>query len=281
MPYALSGDVRIHYADQGTGDTVVFLPGLGMSHATWAVPAERVGRSHRVLAVDPRGSGLSDKPDKPYTRATVAADVCAVLDAAGVDRAHLVGQSMGGMIAQDFALAHPDRVRTLTLVSTYAVADEWVTRMMAARRRLILAGGLPLQFSVSLLLVFSPRAMREIGPFIAELEARLAANPPDERAYLRQIDYCSGHDAAAALGDLGVPSLVISGSHDFVTSAIQGRELAQLIPGAGYEEFEGASHGLIWEEADRFGDVLAGFLASQAQTHAGQAPTTGRRSHAS
>ena len=84
MLHALSGDVRIAYADQGEGEAVVFLPGLGMSHATWAVPAGRLAQTHRVLSIDPRGSGESDKPDEPITAATVAGDVAAVLDAAGV-----------------------------------------------------------------------------------------------------------------------------------------------------------------------------------------------------
>jgi pimeloyl-ACP methyl ester carboxylesterase len=266
MPRALSGDVRINYADQGEGDAVVMLPGLGMSHATWAVPAGRLARTHRVLSIDPRGSGESDKPDAPITAQTVCADVMSVLDSAGVERAHLVGQSMGGMIAQDCALHQPERVSSLTLVSTYAAGDAWSSRMMQARRNLIAIGGLPLQFSVSLLFVFSPRALREIGPFIAQLEERLAANPPDQRAYLRQLDYCAAHDATAGLGALAVPTLVVAGSHDFVTSSIQNEELAQMIPGARYEEFAGASHGLIWEEPDRVGQLLEEFLAGTDAT---------------
>jgi 3-oxoadipate enol-lactonase len=263
MPHALSGDVRIHYADSGAGDAVVLLPGLGMSHTTWTAHANRLAQTHRVLAVDPRGSGRSDKPDEPYTPATVSADIAAVLDAAGVDAAHVVGQSMGGMIAQDLCLERPDRIVSLTLVSTYAAVDAWSARLMAARRRLIEEGGLELQFSVSLSLVFSPQAFREIGPFIAELEQRVLANPPDERAYLRQLDYCIDHDATDRLGQITVPTLVVAGGRDFLTSAIQNRELAALIPVARYEEFADASHGLIWEAVDEFGDVLVRFLTER------------------
>ena len=169
---------------------------------------------------------------------------------------------------------------TLTLVSTYAVGDEWSRRMMQTRRNLIGIGGLALQFSVSVQLVFSPRAFREIRPFIAQLEKRLADNPPDQRAYLRQLDYCDHHDAASRLPEVAVPCLVVAGSHDVLTSAIQNRELAQLIPGARYEEFEGASHGLIWEETERFGDVLAEFLAGATVAGAGAGSTLERRSDA-
>lgn len=261
MPEAVSEGVRINYADTGSGEeTVLLLPGLGMSHLTWAVHAEALAPRYRVLSVDPRGSGLSESPDHPYTAATAAADVGAVLDAAGVERAHLVGQSMGGMIAQDFTLAAPERVRSLTLVSTYAAIDTWSRRVLAGRRGLIEAGGLPLQFSISVFFVFSPRAFRQIPEFIEGIETRLATNPPDEAAYLRQIDFCLGHDARAGLPQVTAPTLVVAGREDFITSAIQNRELAAMIPGARYEEFDDCSHGLIWERPERFGKVLAAFL---------------------
>lgn len=262
MPEALSEGVRINYADAGEGEeAVLLLPGLGMSHLTWSAHAAALAPRYRVLSVDPRGSGASDTPDHPYTAATVAADVAAVLDAAGVERAHLVGQSMGGMIAQDFALAAPERVRSLTLVSTYAATDTWSRRVLTARRGLIDAGGLPLQFSVSVFFVFSPRAFRQIPEFIEGIEARLAQNPPDQAAYTRQIDYCLAHDASAGLAQLDLPTLVVAGREDFITSSLQNRELAALVPGARYEEFDDCSHGLIWEQPERFGAVLASFLA--------------------
>ena len=116
MPTASSDGATIHYSEWGEGDqTLIFLPGLGMSNQTWATHAEALASSYRVLAIDPRGSGESDTPDHVYTAAVVAGDVAAVMDAAGVESAHLVGQSMGGMIAQDFAIAAPERVRSLKI----------------------------------------------------------------------------------------------------------------------------------------------------------------------
>jgi 3-oxoadipate enol-lactonase len=255
MPRTRSGDIEINYTDRGSGEAVVFLPGLGMSEATWGVHAERVARTHRALSIDPRGSGASDTPDEPYLPETVAADVVAVLDDVGVERAHVVGQSMGGMIAQDLALRHPERVRSLVLVSTFGTTDEWSRALMESRRRLIAAGGLPLQFAVSIHFVFSPKAFRELGPFIAGLQERLSTHPPDEAAYLRQIDYIAAHDALSRLSELTMPVLVVAGGDDMLTSAIQNRELAAAA-GARYEEFAEASHGLIWEEPDRFGALL-------------------------
>src|SRR6266568_1060117 len=130
MPHALSGDVRIHYTVDGDGPPVLLIPGLGMSAATWTGVGGRLASTHRVIYADPRGSGESDTPDVPYTGEDVAADMVAVLDDAGVQRADVVGMSMGGMIAQHLALEHRDRVRSLTLVSTYAATDEWTRRVL-------------------------------------------------------------------------------------------------------------------------------------------------------
>jgi len=261
VPYTPDAELRIHYTDRGSGDdAVLFIPGLGMREATWAAHAERVAGSRRALAMDPCGSGDSDAPDRPYTPHTVATDVSAVLDDAGAERVHLVGQSMGGMIAQDFVLRHPERVRSLTLVSSFATTDDWSRSVMSARRRLVEVGGLQLQFAVSIHMVFSPKAFREQREFIASLQQRLVADPPVVHAYLRQIDYVAAHDALPRLHEIDVPTLVVVGRDDVLTSAIQSRELAAAIGGARYEEFEESSHGLIWEEPERFGRLLEEFL---------------------
>jgi pimeloyl-ACP methyl ester carboxylesterase len=262
MSFATSADgARIHYEVQGTGEPVVLLPGLGMALATWSEVGGKLAGENRVISIDPRGSGDSDKPDQPYTGELVAGDVAAVLDDVGVERAHVVGQSMGGMIAQQLALHHPERVASLVLLSTFAAPDEWGNRVLEVRRTAIERLGLAEQFRMSLLFVFSPRSFREMREWIAGLERRLAEHPPDQRAYLRQLDFCNRHDARERLGVLTVPALVISGEQDVLTSAIQGRELAELIPGAEYREYAGASHGLLWERGDELAQVIGAFVA--------------------
>jgi pimeloyl-ACP methyl ester carboxylesterase len=260
MPHAISDGARIHYTVEGEGAPVLLIPGLGMSAATWAAAGGRLARSRRAIYADPRGSGESDTPDQPYTGSLVAADMTAVLDHAGVEQADVVGMSMGGMIAQHLALEQPERVRTLTLVSTYAATDEWTARVLDERRWLIDQGGLAAQFRLSIFFVFSPQAFREMPDFIHGLETRLAAHPPDERAYRRQLEFCRNHDTAVRLGALRMPTLVVVGSHDVLTSPALARELAELVPGARYEEIAGASHGMIWEHSGRIADLLSAFL---------------------
>ena len=242
----------------------MLVPGLGMAEAVWADARGRLEPEYQVITVDPRGSGRSDKPQGPYRGDLVAADLEAVLDAARVERAHVVGMSMGGMIAQELALRAPERVASLMLVSTYAAPDQWARRVLEARRVLIERLGFAEQFRLAVHFVFSPKAFRTIPEFIAGLERRIAENPPDQEAYLSQLEYCLAHDATDRLGSLDLPTLVATGSDDVLTSRIQGRELAGLIPGARYHEIPETSHGMVWEEPELFARLISDFVSGAA-----------------
>lgn len=270
MPEAMRGQASLHYESGGNGATIILVPGLGMPCGVWADARTRLEPRYRMIAVDPRGSGQSTKPPGIYSGADGADDLVAILDAEGVEQAHVVGMSMGGLIAQEMALRHPARVRSLVLVSTYAAADEWFRRAMSFRREVIERIGFAEQFRLAVLFVFSPRAFRTIPDFIAGLERRIAENPPDREAYLAQLDYCLSHDSTARLGEVRAPTLVLTGSEDFLTSRFQGRQLAQLIPRAEYREIPEASHGFVWEEPELFASLVTEFVERSA------APTSTR-----
>jgi len=286
VPYAHSAGTSLSFEMRGSGDeTVALVPGLGLPGSAWGSVIDLLlERGYRVLAVDPRGSGASDKPDAPYTADVVAEDLRAVLEVGQAEPAHVVGLSMGGMIAQDFALRFPAMVKSLVLLSTFAAPDEWFTRLFRARRDLIERIGIVEHFRVYLMFVFSPMAFRAIPETITRVEQALRERPPDTRAYLRQIDYCLAHDSSGELGAVTVPTLVISGTHDFLTPAALGKELAALIPGAEHAELEGASHALWLEVPDRLVGLVDEFIrrttirANQAprasgESAAGRAPT--------
>lgn len=262
MPFAANGDVQLHYEEHGSGpECIVLIPGLGLPGTAWAPVVEQLAPHLRVLVHEPRGSGDSDAPSSDrYTAETVADDLFAVLDAAGVRQAHLVGFSMGGLISQDFALRYPDRVRSMVLLATYAAPDEWLRRVLSLRAEMIQKLGMIDHFRVFLPFVFSPLAFRTIPERVHAVETRMQTNPPAQDAYLRQIEYCLAHSVTAELRDVSAPTTVVCGSHDLLTSFPLCQELATAIPGATYTKFDGASHALWLERTAEFSRLCLDFV---------------------
>lgn len=266
MPYAKNDGVRLYYEAIGSGEeTVVLIPGLGLSGSAWGTVTTNLAADFRVLTIDPRGAGRSDTPDVPYTGTTNAGDLISVLDHARVKTANVVGMSMGGMMAQELALRYSDRVCTLVLASTYAATDAWSQRLFEVRETMIRELGILEQFKLSIMFVFSPFAFRRMADRVAAIEASLTANPPDTPAYLRQMTFCMDHDTRDRLAGIAAPTLVVTGLHDCLTSPLQGRELALAIPNAEYIEFAEASHGLIFEEEERFAELVRNHVVRVAQ----------------
>lgn len=252
--------VELHYELVGDGPPLVLLPGLGLSGAAWNdVVPHLPGR--RLVILDTRGGGRSDKPGGPYTAQQLADDVIAVLDDAGVDHASILGLSLGGMIAQEVALRHPDRVRALVLLSTYAKPDDWARRLYELRMELLQRLGLDAQFKLSTLVLFSPYSLRAHPELVDRVERIFGAAPPDPEGYRNQMQYCLDHDAAARLGELSVPALVVAGGRDLIASPAQGRELADAMTDGRYLEIENASHALWLEHPRELGDAVMTFLA--------------------
>lgn len=242
MPKAVNQGVSLRYEVEGAGAPLLLIPGLGGGVGQMAPLSAAFGQANRVITVDPRGAGLSDKPDAAYEGAALADDMAAVLDAAGAQRAHVVGISFGGMIAQQLALRHPARVASLVLASSYAAADAWSARMWEVRSLLLERLSLAEHFRLAMMFLFSPRVFREQPDRLARLEQAFAANPPDAVGYRRQLDYCARHDCRARLAGIAAPTLVVQGAEDLLATPFQGRDLAAAIPGARFREVPEAAH---------------------------------------
>ena len=248
MAFATNGDTRLYYEALGEGDAILLITGLGGASEHWGEDIRDLAATHKLILVDPRGAGRSDKPDVPYTGDLLAEDMRAILDDAGVERAHVVGISMGGMIGQELAIRHPGRVQSLMLVSTYAATDSWSRRIFEIRRLMIDRLGFAEQFRMAMLFVFSPRTFRDMPDVVSQLEEGFAENPPELPAYLRQLQFCTDHDATERLGQITAPTLVVTGADDLLTTTLQGRDLTDLIPQAECREIPDASHLYIYEQ---------------------------------
>ena len=247
MPSLVRPDgCRIHYAlfgDPGS-PVLTLLEGIGADIAGWRRSIPALARELRVVAIDHRGNGASDDPPGPCTMTTFVEDALAVLDELGVDRAHVYGQSFGGMVAQEMALTHTDRVRTLVLAGTdpgpahaSAVADRTVPK--GEPWRALYAPGFP-----------------EAHPdAVAEDRRTAAAQPPHERGQRRQWEAMQRWDAFDRLPRIAVPTLVLHGTEDRVIAPGNAELLARRIPGAELQLLEGAGH-VFWSERPEFADRL-------------------------
>jgi pimeloyl-ACP methyl ester carboxylesterase len=265
MEYADSDGIRVAYERAGTpeGETVVLVEGLGYGRWMWNWQREGLGE-YDLLLPDNRGTGDSDVPEGPYTVSEMAADIEAVLADAGVARAHLVGASMGGMIAQQYALEY-DRAASLSLLCTSPGGPEEVPIPEATLERMF---GVPEEYDEreAVRYKMEPAMTEEFWAAEEELidevvDWRLASDAPD-RAREWQAAGVEAFDASGRLEQVGVPALVLHGERDRVVPVENGRLLADGLPDATLETFdEGGSHLFFVERADDVNARLRAFLS--------------------
>jgi 3-oxoadipate enol-lactonase len=265
---ARNGAVAIAYDVRGHGPPLVLLQGLGVGRWGWEPVADRLARRFRVVTVDNRGIGASDAPPGPYSAQLMAADVLAVLDHAGVGSASVVGTSLGGMVAQELALAHPDRVDRLVLVAT--IPGGRLTAPMPLKTAYLLAWApllaseLRLRGFVSQ--VLGPQTLRRRPEVAERLLAHKRAHPQSEAAWRAQATAGVLFDPGPGQRRLTQPTLVLQGTADQVVNPANAELLAELIPDARLRYFDRAGHLLYWDEPRRFVRVVTGFLTDRAAT---------------
>ena len=211
------------------------------------------------MTFDNRGIGESDVPPGPYSTVAMAEDVVAVLDAAGLERAHLVGTSLGGMVAQEVALARPERVDRLVLVCTTPGGPH--AYPLPARTLALMAEAPTLAPEVALRrFVENALAPGTASDVVERVYALRLANPPDPAGWLAQAAAGAAHDAWARLPELAAPTLVLHGTADTVVDHRNAALLAERIPGARVELLDGAGHLLFWERPAEFVALVEEFL---------------------
>ena len=251
------------YIEAGAGDPLVLVMGFGGDHLAWGLQMPALAAKYRVIAFDNRGVGQSDAPDVPYSTAMMADDTVGLMDALGLDRAHVCGVSMGGMIAQEVALRHPARVRTLQLHATLARPDAYMRALVEAWRKTRIALGREDALRVIALWLFAPRTYDERPEFVELVLQNAIANPYPQSltGFLRQGDAVLGHDTLDRLERLRCPTLVSVADQDILVPPRFSHAIAQRVAGVELKTIADAGHAYMWEAAEAFNAMCLEFLA--------------------
>jgi len=243
----------IHHTERGQGDPLVLIMGLSADGTLWEKHVQAYSQHFRCIMVDNRGAGKSDAPPGPYTTTQMADDTAALMDRLGISCAHIAGISMGGAISQELALRHPAKVRSLTLVCTWArclAYTQDVFRMLADSYRALP----PAEMTRLLQLwIYAPdfytKNAAELQKAAAEASSagRMTAD-----ALKSQSDGCISHNTLDRLHNIQVPTLVTSGDMDIFTPLSYSQEIVDRIPGAELAVFARMGHAHHWEGLEEF-----------------------------
>jgi pimeloyl-ACP methyl ester carboxylesterase len=258
VPVAAVGDLDLYYEERGAGRPLLLIAGIPGVASDWAALAERLSGSRRVIAYDNRGSGSSSTTPAPYTTAGLAADAAGLLDALGIERADVLGMSLGGMIAQELAIGWPERVGRLVLGCTHCglahaarperdaghafamETDDWGERMRALA---------PFAFAAD-----APPEL--LDPFIE----KKVADVQDPEGYRGQIAAALAHDSYDRLPQIRCPTLILTGDDDRVIPGASSEVLRERIPGSRLEVIAGSGHLFFLEQPDESVRLLEDFL---------------------
>jgi 3-oxoadipate enol-lactonase len=260
MPRAPVNGIELYYESTGQGTPLVLLMGFGDDCHAWSNQLPAFAGSHRTIVLNHRGVGASDKPADGYSIPQFAADALGLLDHLGIERAHVLGYSMGGRVAQHLAAHHPGRLHGLVLAATASKPNPLNLYSLKAGAYLYER--------------FGPEAAAAFGPLISFTHSFFAANLPSllaaigrpvatampVHAYLGHVRAIQEHDTTGVLGRITAPTLILIGEHEWLNPMPEAERLRAGIPNARIEVIPGGGHGFLWETPEAFNRAVLAFL---------------------
>ena len=257
MPTIEANGQRLYYEEHGDGEPLLCVMGLAANTLAWALQVNAFAERHRAVIFDNRDVGQSSMAGEPYEIRDMAQDALALADALELDSFHLLGYSMGGAIAQEAALAAPERIRTLTLAVTFAsagsygrkLAEVWGGRRARESRE---------EHVDELMLLVHSEEFFENAEMVTYVRQMMLAdpNPQPPEAFVRQLGASSRHDTRDRLASLDMPVHVIGAGHDILVPVWKSAEIADLIPGAKLSTIERCPHAANIERAEEFNTIV-------------------------
>ena len=262
MPVVENQGARIYWDAQGQGAPVLLIMGLGYPSLMWYRTRPVVARKYRTITLDNRGVGQSDMPPGPYSIALMASDAAAVLDASGEESAHVFGISMGGMIAQEFALQYPKRVRSLILGCTASGGPHAVRAEADATQMIMMRAKMSAEEAAQAAVPF----IYDSGTPRARIDEDIALRRPwfpRAEAYQSQLQGIIAWEAYSRLDQINAPTLVIHGQNDRLVPPGNGKLIAERIPGAKLVIIPNAGHIFVTDQPESAHHAVLEFLGAQ------------------
>jgi pimeloyl-ACP methyl ester carboxylesterase len=259
-------DITVNYEQQGTGEPLLLIPYLAADNACYAFQVGDYAKQFTCISMDPRGAGESDKPAGSYSTRQFADDAAALLSALKIERAHVMGLSLGAATGLWLASRHPEKVKSLSLHSGWTKSDPYLATVV--RTWQVMAKGLG---SVPEMVIqgifpwcFTPQLYAAKSDYIEQLAAFVRSRPKQPvDAFLRQSEAVIAHDAAGELGRIKAPTQITFGRHDMVTSTRFADAMKGGIKGSELLVFEDCSHAPIYENVADFNAKTLAFLKRQ------------------
>ena len=261
MPSVQTNGIKLHYESQGHGPPLLLISGVGFGGWVWHQQVPAFSERFQMITFDNRGVGRSDKPDEPYSIELFVADALGLLEALQIERTHLLGVSLGGMIALQLALDHPRRVDHLLLCSTTFGGPQTVLPQPEVLQFMAQPGGRAEErFQKGFQLSCGPGFVEAHPDELAFLRQQMSENRQPDYAYRHQIMAPLGFNVEARLTEIRQPTLVLAGEADQVIPSENARRLAQKLPDAQLKVLPGAGHLCFIEEPEAFNRAVLDFL---------------------
>lgn len=263
MPTIRIGQIDLHYEEAGEGPPVLMIHGLAGDHSAWLPQMSVLKDRYRVVVFDNRGAGQSTQVDQPVSTRDLARDTIGLMEALGMQQAHVVGRSMGGAIAQIIALERPDLVRSLVLCASFARLDPLGRRVLTNMREVLEWRGSWADHARHSIPNFVGSAFynRE-SEAIFRIETLIGGETRLPACYIQQNHACLEHDTLDRIDQIGCPTLIMTGSNDPICSPTAAGWMAERIPNARMIMFEGCSHFFLMEQPKRFMLELEAWLSA-------------------
>jgi pimeloyl-ACP methyl ester carboxylesterase len=263
MPKVKVNDITINYEQQGSGEPLVLIPYVAADSACYAFQVAEYAKHFTCISVDPRGAGETDKPEGTYSMELFADDVAGLMQAIGVDRAHVSGLSLGAATGMWLAGKYPERVKSLSIHSGWPKTDPFLKVVVESWRLILQTTG-----SVTELIIagifpwcFTPDLYSTNAEYIQSLSAFVRSRPSQPAdAFIRQTDAVLSHDVESQLSNIKAPAQITFGKFDMLTSTRFAPALTDNISNSELAIFEGCAHAPIYEKVDEFNQKTLEFL---------------------